>query len=133
MITKNKEEIEKMQEELENKIQEELERNESYFKASNYNPENWRSIVLRDIEVTNINYLVLKERLEATIKTSIEWCEDEIEFLEHDCRICVKCFTIPYGDGNCHCGKNEWDYKIEDKIKQLQTHLNWLKEQEKKL
>jgi len=46
------------------------------------------------------------------IKTSILWCEDEIEFL------------------NRKKGKWVLDYDESNRIKQLQTHLKWLKEQE---
>jgi len=62
---------------------------------------------------------------QATIKTSILWCEDEIEFLnsifpggkyEVEDKLFLKCIN-----------------RVESKIYQLQTHLTWLKEQEKEL
>jgi len=62
---------------------------------------------------------VCRAELKATIKTSIEWCEDEIKFLNERKKA--------YNDDERFMFSN-----FGERLEQLQTHLNWLKEQEKK-
>jgi len=52
------------------------------------------------------------------IKTSIQWCEDEIEFLERLDKHLIDEYPRSYAS---------WIY---NRLQQLQTHLIWLKEQE---
>ena len=95
--------------------------------------------ILKDIE--NVCFGIERVHLiasrNATIKTSIQWCEDEIE----------KCNTILTALNNT-ASYPEFKIFKEYKgvkiyldslirttfdIEQLQTHLTWLKEQEKEL
>jgi len=99
MITeKNKEEIERLEKEI--KLLHNYE-NGFYIQPEDY---------IRIQEIKSINYKgQLKSRYEATIETSIQWCEDEIE-------------------------DNYKYYKMyQEKILKLNEHLKWLKEQEKEL
>ncbi len=69
------------------------------------------------------NYLCLicRKAREERIKTSILWCEDEIDYLTKFVNLCdYTCYSNGYLDPNL-------------KIKKFQTYLNWLKEQEKEL
>jgi len=61
-----------------------------------------------------------KTKLKATIKTSIEWCENEIEFLSSQYCQCGCCEDIIPNNP-----------KFDERLEQLKTHLAWLKEQEK--
>ena len=94
MINKNKEQIEMIEELIGHNLK------HGFQRGSQVN-------MLLDIE------------LEATIKTSIDWCEDEIEFLDKILKTpmepCKESILILKG------------------INELQTHLTWLKEQEKRL
>lgn len=84
MITKNKETIEKLQKKVDR------------------------------AKECNCSSYPFELELEATIKTSIEWCEDEISFLENDI------------DG---LNSSLTDEAVKDKLNQLKSHLKWLKEQ----
>lgn len=100
MITKNKTEIEKILKEIEELKKDDL----SCQFTAQYDEE---------IET-------LKKILQATIKTSIQWCEDEIEFL----KVLDK-----------HCRKKELLIinEVDDKLQHLQSHLKWLNEKEKEI
>jgi len=91
MINKNKETIEKIEKEI-----------EECFKDETNNPE------------TNELYLNLLTELKATIKTSIEWCEDEIEFLKSEF------FGYPTLE------ERFIRIKIRERLENLKSHLKWL-------
>ena len=98
MITKNKETIVKLQQEIRDTIK---------FAHSCLDAER--------VELAYLKRDLLLVELKATIQTSIEWCEDEIEFFKDN-------FYQRY---NSH-----WTHEnIENKFKELTTHLKWLKEQ----
>jgi hypothetical protein len=94
-LNKNKEEIEKMQKGCGYLV--------SYSKSSECGKNGW---------ICDECYIPLQER----IKTSILWCEDEIEFIN----IIFK--KISFLDETS---------LMDKKREKLQTHLTWLKEQEK--
>lgn len=89
------------------------------MEALNKNKEEIEKI-LKEIK-ENSHWETERERLESAyqerIKTSILWGEDEIEFLEN------------YREINSDILS---PITFQSRIKQLQTHLNWLNEQEKK-
>jgi hypothetical protein len=60
----------------------------------------------------------IQTALQERIKTSILWCEDEIEYLEELC-------SYAEDEDNMQLINT-----IEPKLEQLQIHLKWLKEQE---
>jgi len=90
MINKNKETIEKLQ------IL--INQGKDFCKRNNFNKKTYEYLDL---------VIGRKVELKATIKTSIEWCEDEVKEL--------KWF---YKKGN----------RAERKLIELESHLKWLKE-----
>ena len=98
MITKNKETIEKIEQEI-----------EGCFKDETNSPE------------INELYINLKTELKATIQTSIEWCEDEIEFLDAITKWRSWERMSEFAQEN-----------IRNRIKGFQFHLKWLKEEQEK-
>lgn len=51
----------------------------------------------------------------------LQSCQRFKEFLEEE-KICYQCHTIPYGDGNCHCGKNDFG-EFQKKVIDLQNAI----------
>jgi len=75
---------------------------------------------------------ICRAELKATIKTSIEWCEDEIEFLNSKENGLLK--FILWHNQRSLLPYDWFDYehpRILKRLEQLTTHLKWLKEQEK--
>ena len=106
MINKNKEEIEK--------ILKKIEKRAKFLTFHNKSIQ--RQMRMCDFELRDL-MLQLQER----IKTSIEWCEDEIEFLEN--------LTMPLINNSMDSKINQRFYKeFEEKKEQLQSHLKWLKQ-----
>ena len=98
MITKNKETIEKLQEGCFSEF--------SYDSYDSYDICQKGGLCPR-----------CEGKIEATIKTSIEWCEDEIDFLN------LKKIQI--------VGKTkDIEFEIRKRLQQLTFHLKWLKQQE---
>jgi hypothetical protein len=95
MINKNKEEIEKIKD------------------------------LIKSFKEGNIDTYALRKELKATIKTSIQWCEDEIELIEN----VIDGIIL---DDNIELDINEIHLKLKrnlkNKLSQLQIHLTWLKE-----
>ena len=117
MINKNKETIEKMEEEID-KL--------TYHKNHETCPE------CNLCGTCEILLKPLKTQLKATIKTSIEWCEDEIEFLNSKENGLLK--FILWHNQRSLLPYDWFDYehpRILKRLEQLTTHLKWLKEQEK--
>lgn len=65
------------------------------------------------------------------IKTSILWCEDEIEFLEQiDLRDCdsIEVIDERYSNERSDVDETWLDEYLRKRLEQLQSHLKWLKE-----
>ena len=116
MLNKNKKEIERIEIEIE-KRKTHIESEIKWSKMKRY--------PIQKVEDFDIKLMKLISNHTERIKTSILWCEDEIEFLnsifpggkyEVEDKLFLKCIN-----------------RVESKIYQLQTHLTWLKEQEKEL
>lgn len=97
--------------------------------------------ILKDLEKVSGEWLEdledeIKTKLQERIKTSILWCEDEIEFIEnHVYYDNEPCRFDHHGYCQDHhtCGDDKCSNEIIlNRLQQLQSHLNWLKEQEKK-
>jgi len=119
ITNKNKEEIEKILKEIEENFQRRLKDYAQYEKEGtlgvyNRSEEELRKWIKEEFSET-IWYPILKNKLQERIKTSIQWCKDEIEFLE--------CFEL--GSGS-KAGLEIMKRKI-----QFRNHLTWLKEQER--
>lgn len=101
--------------EMINKNKEEIEKNFKEIKDLYYDS---KGCIFNDKDINewkSPNYLILKDRLQERIKTSILWCEDEIEFLEERKK--------EYGDEKVFMFSD-----FGERLQQLKTHLKWLKE-----
>ena len=73
-IDKLKVELKEKEKEINKRIQETLEFHKPYFIKSHFEEKNWLKIILRDMEVEDINYRLLKVEISA-LKKGISACE----------------------------------------------------------
>ena len=80
-----------------------------------------------DSEDINIYKGSIKRRLNKKLKEllgKIVELERKYDLTFAEYIICKKCGTIAYGDGNCHCGKNNWvvwEFDVKEKIKEIEN------------
>ena len=113
MIDKNKEEI--------GKIDKEIEKLKPCVDFYGQTPT-----LTKDNTEEFIKYCELKKARQERIKTSIQWCEDEIEFLKDK-------FIILNTSENDELDAGIVRDEIEERLQQLQNHLTYQKEQEAEL
>lgn len=134
MINKNKEEIEMIEKEIEKLELPDLEETAKYWRCKKCGNKYQDEGDALEHECSWIweELIKLKSKLQERIKTSIEWCEDEIEFIEnhvhHDDEPC-NFDHHGYCQDHHTCGDDKCSNEIIlNKLQQLQSHLKWLKQ-----
>jgi len=75
-----------------------------------------------DKSIVEYGKMKQKELLNEIVKVERKY---DLTFAEYI--VCEKCGTIAYGDGNCHCGKNDWKvwgFDLREKIKEIKNENN---------